>query len=156
MGDQPVGAHGFLGEPAEELGRIGGFAHRVGTGLAVFQRDQPGEFVQPRGHQFPGLAQDFRRSRGFFAAQSPEGGFRCIERRIGISEIGGGDRGDHFLGGGIDDIKAFAACRVAPLAIDVKIGVLHPVSSSQSRCLRGSPRRSTKPVTNSIAWFSSS
>jgi hypothetical protein len=58
VGDQAVGAHGLFGEPAEELGRIGRLAHRVGAGLAVFQRDQMGEILEPRGHQLPCLAQD--------------------------------------------------------------------------------------------------
>ena len=151
MSDKAVSADGFFGEPAEELGRIGCFAHRIGTGLAVFKRDQPREFLQPFGHQLPGFAEDFRAFARLLRGPKPEGGFRCIECRISVGEIGGGDRCDRFFGRGIDDIKAFAACRVAPLAIDVEIGVLHLVFSSQSRCLRGSPRRSTKPVTNSIA-----
>ena len=46
-GDHPVGAHGLFGEPAKEFGGIGGLAARIDPGLAVFQRDEMREMIEP-------------------------------------------------------------------------------------------------------------
>jgi hypothetical protein len=123
VGDQAVGAHGLFGEPAEELGGIGRLALRVRARLAVFQRDEMGEMVEPRGHQLPCAAQHLgafaRRPRGPVG----HGAFGGIERRVGIRDVGGGDGGEHLLGGGVDDVEAVGA--LAPFAVDIEVGVVH-------------------------------
>jgi hypothetical protein len=114
MGDQPVGAHGFFGEPAEELGGIGGLALGVRARLAVFQRDEMGEIVQPRGHQLPRLAQDLGAFARLRAAQSAMAAFGGIERRIGIRDLGGGDEASTSSVAGLMTSKRSAPLRHSP------------------------------------------
>ncbi|KPP86789.1 MAG: hypothetical protein HLUCCO07_13170 [Rhodobacteraceae bacterium HLUCCO07] len=123
MGDHPVGAHRFLREPAEEFGGICGLAPRIPAGLAVLQRDEMGEMIEPHGHQFPRLSQHLgpftRRARGPVG----HGGLGRVKRGIGVGDIGRGDRGQHLFGGGVDHVEPFG--RLVPRAVDVKIGMVH-------------------------------
>jgi hypothetical protein len=50
---------GLLGEPAEELSRVGSFAHCVPPGLAVLQRDQARTVLDLSGHDLKCAAQKF-------------------------------------------------------------------------------------------------
>ena len=88
MGNHPVGTHGFFGKPAEELGGIGGLAHRVSARLAVFQGDQTGKILQPFGHQLPRAPQDDRPFAGRPARPFAKGGFSGIKRVLCIVQRG--------------------------------------------------------------------
>ena len=125
MGQHPVGAHGFFGKPAEEFGGIGGLAHGIGAGFAVFQRDQMREMLKPRCHQLPRFAQHLRavarRLGGPFFHRS----FSGIQCSICIRDFRRGDRGDHFFCGGVQHVKTFVRCTFAPCAVDIKIGKVH-------------------------------
>jgi hypothetical protein len=125
VGDQPVRAHRLFGEPAEEFRRIGGLRPWRRTRLAVFQRDQPGELVEPRGHQFPGLAQHLGAFARLASGPVGESGLRRIQRSIRIGDLGRGDACQHVFRRRVEDIEAFAAGALAPFAVDVKVGVVH-------------------------------
>ena len=90
-----VRAHGLLGEPAQELGGVGGLAARLGERLAHLTHDQVRDLVVARGHQVERAAEDLGA-----LARGAGGPVRGRGRR-------GVDRGDPVLrpGGleGLDD-----------------------------------------------------
>ena len=53
-----VGAHGLLGEPAQELGGVGGLAARLGERLAHLAHDHARDLVVALGHQVERAAED--------------------------------------------------------------------------------------------------
>ena len=70
--DEPIGAHRFFRKPSEELGRVDRLTHRVGSGFAVFERDQTGDVRQPRGHQVEDLAQRLRVAGAASGSPNPQ------------------------------------------------------------------------------------
>ena len=85
--DEPIGAHGFFREPAKELGRVDRLAYRVRARFAVFERDQTGDVLQPRGHQVEDLAQRFRSLPGRAARPIRKRGLRGVERGFGVGDL---------------------------------------------------------------------
>ena len=75
-----VDAHGLLGEPAEELRRVGDLAPRLGQRLAHLQRHQQGEVVDPRRDQLVGAAQDLPAFARGHRREARLGGHGGVER----------------------------------------------------------------------------
>ena len=121
--DKALGPDGFLGEPAEELGRVAGLSHRVGPGLAVLERDEAREAVEPRGHQFPRLAQHLGPLAGLARGPVLHRRRGRVERRVGVGDVGGGDGGDDTFRRGVQDGEALAPRALAPGAADPEVGV---------------------------------
>ena len=115
-------AHRLLGVPAEEFGRIGDLAARIRQRLAVLDRDQLGEPFGVAHDQFERLAQDLAAFARLARGPAGEGGFRGIERGLGVFDGGAGDRGDLLLGRRIDHVEAAAVGGLAPFAADPEIG----------------------------------
>ena len=116
-----VGAHGFFGEPAEEFGGIGGLAPGVDTGLAVFQRDQMGEVVEPGGHQLPRFSKHLGTLSRGSCGPVGHGAFGGVERGIRLCGAGRGNRGENLFGRGVQHVEAFG--RGNPRAVDPEVGV---------------------------------
>ena len=114
--DQPPGAvgrgreaaldpHGLLGEPAEELRRVGDLGLGLRERLAHLERHHHRELVRALGDQLERAAQDLaalaRRVRGPLAlhgAAGVERGLRVVGRRVG-------DGGDRLAGRGVLDVE---------------------------------------------------
>ena len=114
-------ANRFLGEPAEELGRIGNLTARLDQGLSVFADHQLGQLVLIAHHQLERLAQHLgalpRRPRGP-GSERPVGGLHRLER---IRHGGAGHGRDHFRGGGVRDVDPLPIRRRPPPSIDIEI-----------------------------------
>ena len=105
-GELAVQPDRFLGEPAEELGRVGDLAGGVGQRLAVLERDQLGQHVAALDHQLVAAAQDLgalaRGGRGPGRRRRVGG----VHGGEGVLDRAVGDGGDGAAGRGIDDVDA--------------------------------------------------
>ena len=151
--ERPLDAHGLFGVPAEELSGVGDLAPRVGERLAVFERDQPGEFVGVIDHQLPGAPEDLAALAG---RRRGPGRLRRRGRFAGGGGVVGGagrDGGDHLLVRRVLDIEPLRRRAVSPLATDQQLGlhthIMHPERTADRR--RPSVTRSVgSDVTSSV------
>jgi hypothetical protein len=114
----PLGA---VGEPAEELRRVGDLGLGLGDGLAHLQGHDQRQLVGLLGHRLERAAQDLaalaRRVGGPLGLDGATG----VERRLGVVGRGVGDRGDRLARRGVLDVERGAAGGVAPLAADEQL-----------------------------------
>ena len=107
-----VDAHGLLGEPPEELRRVGDLALRLGERLAHLHRHEQGEVVDPRRDQLVRAAQDlpaFARGHRREARLGGDGGVergppvvrrrvRHLDERLARGGVVDGQRGPQLAG----------------------------------------------------------
>ena len=110
-----VDAHGLLGEPAEELGRVGDLRARLGDGLAHLQRHQQRQLVGllddrlvRAAQDLPALARRMRSPLRLRVGCGGERGHRVLRLRVG-------DLHERLGGGGVLDGERAATAGGAPL-----------------------------------------
>ena len=140
-GREPVvagDAHGLLGEPAEELGGVGGLADRVRPRLAVLADHDLGEALGLGGEDLPRATEDL--------AALARGGRRPGGQRLGGGRDGvvavllgrDGEVGDRRAVGGVEDGEPAAVGAGPPGAVDVQVGAEVEVGRRRRcRCGRG-------------------
>ena len=109
--DLPGDADRLLAEPAEEVGRVGHLAERLGHGLAVLELQQGGDLGLLGHHRLVAAPQDLRplaRRRGGPSAGRPG---RRVDGRQAVVGRGGGDAGDEVARGGIEHVQPAVGVR---------------------------------------------
>src|SRR6266540_3962630 len=114
--------HPLLGEPAEELGRVGDLRLRLGQRLAHLQGHQQGEVVALGGDALEGAPQDLAALPRRVGGPGLLGVHGRGERGLAVGGAGAGHLAQRLAGGGVLHLEGGAALGVPPLPADQQLG----------------------------------